>query len=171
MKNKKREERINEIAKEVVKIKKSFAKSFKQQNNKDDSLETKLFNKVDCLPSPFEIAKLYGLKIVYGDIEGDVPSNLDLKKFTIYISNKYLSDNYAARHLCAHELGHFFLHKKSYAEMNIFPSKEMEEYEANVFSVLLMPQIMGGCEWECMEPKVLNDMMYKKIFKKSKVDS
>lgn len=115
--------------------------------------------------SPYQIAKLFGLKIIFSDLEGDVPSFFSRTNLTIYISQVYIGDDYAIRQLCAHELGHFFLHKKLIAEMNNFASKEIEEYEANVFSILLMPQIMKGEKWQNMKPKILNDMMYKKIKK------
>lgn len=155
--SRKNDKRIDKIAKRVVKIKKDFARS-QTKRNSDFS--------VMILPSPYEIAEFYGITCRFDNLEKDVPSYIDQKNFTIYISNRYRNDDYAARHLCAHELGHFFLHKRPIAEMNNFRSKEIEEYEANVFSILLMPQIMGGHKWENMEPRVLNDMIYKKIFKK-----
>lgn len=166
MRNRKNEKRINKIAKEVVKIKKSLAKSIRE-DDENNSLEAKIMKSVGIIPSPYQIANLYGIKCIFDDLEGGVPSYFSRNNFTIYISNKYCEDDYAARHLIAHELGHFFLHKKSLAEMNNFASKEMEEYEANVFSILLMPQIMGGIKWETLKPKELNEIVYKKVFKKS----
>lgn len=159
MQNRKRKKRISEIGKKVVNIKEAYTRFLK---NDDDNSSLGL----ERLPSPYEIARFYGIKYKFVDLEGDVPSYINKHNFTIYISNRYRNNDYVARHLCAHELGHFFLHEKFVAEMNNSTDNEIEEYEANVFAILLMPQIMGGKKWESMEPKVLNTEVYEKIFKK-----
>lgn len=147
---------IKKVTKEYVKVKNTIAKL-------DDRRDSDL--KIQILLSPYEIMELYRLELVFEDLQGDVPSFHDRFNFKIKISEKYRDDDYAIRQLCAHELGHFFLHKKAFAEMNNFKRKEIEEYEANIFSILLMPQIMKGVKWQKMKPKELNEMMYNKIKK------
>lgn len=159
---KKWDKRIDEIAKLVAKIKKAVNDDkHRELDNKE-----KFSEYVEVIPSPFQIAKYIGLRWEFKELEQGVPSYLDREKLIIYISNKYSEGSYIARHLCAHEIGHFLLHKRLVAEMNKFPSKVIEEYEANVFSIFLMPQIMGGYNWESFTPKELNAMLYDKVFKK-----
>ena len=154
-----RDKRIREISQEVERIKVLWNEADLEKNRGLEFLKN-----VTYIPSPIDIAAFYGIRIEFRALERDVPSYLEKDKMTIYISNKYKDNNYVVRHLCAHELGHFFLHDKKRVEMNIFSSKTIEEYEANVFSILLMPQIMGGEQWEKYEPKILNMKMYNKIF-------
>lgn len=115
------------------------------------------------IPSPFDIAKCYGLRYQFKELDEGVPSYLQREDMIIYISNKYYNNKLAVRNLIAHELGHFFLHNGRLEEMNDFPSKTKEEYEANLFSIFLLPQIVGGEKWKGWEkwrPKRLNRNLY-----------
>ena len=123
--------------------------------------------KVFIQPTPFQIAEYYGIKCQY------IPSYLNKDKKMIYISDVYKNDSYGSRQLCAHELGHFFLHDSQFSAMNNdsineFLDKEtIKEYEANVFSILLMPQIMGADykDWHNFSPRKLNRILYDRVMK------
>ena len=125
------------------------------------------------IPTPFEIAKYYGIRIVYKRMAGLEPSYLNRKMLTVFISDKYRKDEYTSRKLIAHELGHFFLDNSPLSAMNgdilneYLPMETRQEYEANVFAVLLMPQIMCGEPWEDYSPRILNRKVYKKLFKEN----
>ena len=130
------------------------------------------FQKVEYMPSPFEIADYYGINYKFVKLEGDMPSYLsymDNKIGTIYISNRYRKESYMAKLLCAHELGHYFLHGIQEAAMNndslndYLPDEIIKEYEANIFAIILMPQIMSGNPWENDSPRILNRKMYNKV--------
>ena len=43
------------------------------------------------------------------------------------------------------------------------PTEKMNEYGANVFAIILMPQIMGGEEWTECSPDVLNRKAYNRL--------
>lgn len=159
------DKRIDEIAKLVAKVKKAVNDDYREIGNKEKTLESNFIKKVEFIPSPIQIAKYFGLRCVFKELEQGVPSYFNREELTIYISNRYVNDSYITRHLCAHELGHFFLHERTVAEMNKFSSKVIEEYEANVFSIFLMPQIMGGYHWETFSPEELNAMLFDKVFK------
>ncbi len=123
----------------------------------------------NIIPTPFNIAELYGIRYEFRELDEDVPSCLLKKEMLICISNKYYNNKLAIRNLLAHELGHFFLHDRPLTEINEFPSKTEEEYEANIFSIFLLPQIVGGEEWkdwEKWEPKELNSKLYRSYLKK-----
>lgn len=127
---------------------------------------------IEYIPTPFEIADFYGIECRFAGMEEDIPSYLSAEEKIIYISKKYLYADYEARILCAHELGHYFLHDRSqkYAMnddiLNLYLSEETQkEYQANVFSVLLMPQIMAGKSWNQLSPVRLNREIYQKVMK------
>lgn len=164
----KREKHIDEIAKIAMGIKEAVATDYYIKMDKEELriLEKHGLKGVEYMPTPFDIAKFYGIRYEYTKIEGNEPSYLIREDMKIYISEKYLEDSYATRHLLAHELGHFFLHDKKVSEMNLFPHRTQEEYEANVFSIFLMPQIVEGEQWENLSPKKLNKKVYNKVFKK-----
>lgn len=130
------------------------------------------FENIEYMPTPFEIAKYHKIDCVFEKIEGDMPSYLSRNPDVIHITNKYTSENYEARILCAHELGHYFLHENhEYAmnndSLNLFlPEENLAEYEANVFSILLMPQIMGAQPWEEFSINKLNRIVYEKTIKR-----
>ncbi len=124
-------------------------------------------------PTPFEIADYYGLKIKYIKItDTDIISYLKREVSTIFISDKYENNKYISKKIVAHELGHFFMDKDPLSalnndELNKYLPEEIEkEYNANIFAILLMPQIMEGMEnsnWQKYSPKILNQRVYKKI--------
>lgn len=175
MRREKNNKYITRIARVVKKIKDQVAGDCAKLHEELKELKT-----VECLkgakylPTPFEIADFYGIKYDFIEMDGDIPAYISETPAPgiIFISNKYSKESKEARFLCAHELGHFFLHDyKSYA-MNddilneYLPEEILKEYEANVFSLLLMPQFMGGYEWEKYSPKILNRKVYKKVFEK-----
>lgn len=161
-----RENIIKQIAGIVRRIKKPVADAARHK-------ELKIFEgmeKVEYMPTPFEIADFYGIKYKFVELSDEMPSYLSQGLGIIYISNAYPKESYMARILCAHELGHFFLHDASqpYAMNNdslneYLPEEVQKEYEANIFSVLLMPQIMAEKTWESFSPQKLNREVYKKI--------
>lgn len=51
-------------------------------------------------------------------------------------------------------------------ELNEYlPEEELLEYDANLFSIMLMPQLMGKNNWENYSPSELNKMLYEKVIK------
>lgn len=161
------QKRIDEISEVVKQLEKIVGEDCKEMNkNKEiEMLENRGFENINYMPTPFEIAEYYGIRCEFKQIKRkNELSYFSRESFTIYISDRYCEDDYKVRHLCAHELGHYFLHQNRMPAMNNYLNKTNEEYEANVFSILLMPQIMAGCQWEAMSPKELNSIIYEKVF-------
>lgn len=131
---------------------------------------------IKYLPDPFVIAEYYKIKIVYKKMESEEPSYLDRKKNTIFISDKYLDDKYRSKKFVAHELGHYFMDSSSLAALNndilnrSLPTEKMNEYGANVFAIILMPQIMGGEEWTECSPDVLNRKAYNRLLENQSIE-
>lgn len=129
--------------------------------------------KIYIQPTPFQIAEYYGIEYQYIKLNGDIPSYLNKDKKMIYISDVFKDDSYASRQLCAHELGHYFLHDSQFLAMNndllneFLDEETIKEYEANVFSILLMPQIMGADykDWHNFSPRKLNRILYDRVTK------
>ncbi|MBD5475534.1 MAG: ImmA/IrrE family metallo-endopeptidase [Lachnospiraceae bacterium] len=166
VKFKSKQKRIDEIAEVVKQLEKVVGDDCKKMNKEIEILENQGLESIDYMPTPFEIAEYYGIRCVFKQIKNrNELSYFSRESLTIFISDRYCEDDYKARHLCAHELGHFFLHHNRISAMNNYLSKTNEEYEANVFSILLMPQIMAGSQWEAMSPKKLNSIIYRKVFK------
>ena len=165
---KKREKRIDEIARIAMRIKQAVSTDYHVKRDTEELrlLEEQGLKDVEYMPTPFDIAKYYGIRYEFQEMEGSEPSYLMRENMTIYISKKYLKNNYITRLILAHELGHFFLHNKPVSEMYIFPHRIVEEYEANIFSILLMPQIVEGEQWENLTPRKLNKKIYNKVFKR-----
>lgn len=107
---------------------------------------------------PIQICKLLDIKIYiiplrdkfgwtsdnkqqYNSSDTDSRSFIRPIHASIYLSNKL--NFFTQRIVCAHELGHIFLHKKD--QLNLFNSSEdlknMSEYEANLFAIELMPYL------------------------------
>lgn len=124
---------------------------------------------IKYIPSPFEIAKFFGIRVIFFGMGGEAVSFFDRSKLIIYISDKYFHNEYSTRILVAHELGHFFLDDnglktmKNYNTSYGFPIEVRNEYVANIFTILLMPQIMAGCSWEKLSPDDLNNVISQKI--------
>lgn len=132
---------IDNIVKRVVEIKKPVSDFYWIQRREMRKMTSmSCFSNVEYMPTPFEIAKYHGIGFTFEKIEGDMPSYLSYDPDTIHISDMYIEDNYEARILCAHELGHYFLHKGQMCAMNndslnlYLPEESMKEYEANVFA-------------------------------------
>ena len=161
---KKQEECIHTVAQIV----KKYAGPVIEQFSKDLGDE-----KIFIQPTPFQIAEYYGIECQYIELKGDMPSYLNKDKKIIYISDIYENDSYGARQLCAHELGHYFLHDSQLGAMNndslneFLDEETIKEYEANVFSILLMPQIMGAdyMDWHNFSPRKLNRILYSRVIK------
>lgn len=170
----KKEKSIAKIAQKVARIKGKVAGDCIKLHEELKMLEC--FKDVKYMPTPFEIADSYGIKYEFIKMDGDIPAYLSETPApgVIYISDKYSKESMEGRFLLSHELGHYFLHDcKSYAMNNdilneYLPEETMKEYEANVFSLLLMPQFMGGYEWEKHSPKILNRKIYKRVFEKNR---
>lgn len=129
------------------------------------------FADIEYMPTPFEIAKFYGISYSFKEIEGNMPSYISDEPPCIYISDVYNEQSYEAKILCAHELGHYFLHDGQASAMNndslnLYISEEnIKEYEANIFSVFLMPQIMRDESWKSFSINKLNRLVYEKTIK------
>ena len=121
------------------------------------------------LPDSFEIAEYLKINIVYKKIEGEMPSYFNRELSTIFISDRYINDGYKSKGFVAHELGHFLLDDNTLSAMNndilneYLPCETMKEYKANVFAVILMPQIMGKESWADCSPRILNRRVYNKL--------
>lgn len=145
----------------------------RQKENLCCEMGADCFKDTFILPTPFEIADFYGIKYTFRKMDGEIPAYMNVKEKTIYISDKYVNDGYRAKQLCAHELGHYFLHMdvdSGFAmnndELNEYlPEEELLEYDANLFSIMLMPQLMGKNNWENYSPSELNKMLYEKVIK------
>lgn len=149
---------INNIATEVAGLREPVAK-FYIKNYK----ELKMC-KMNYLPSPFEIADYYNIKYKFTKTTNGKPSFLSKGLGTIFISDEYTKDSYKSKILCAHELGHYHMHAST-EEYDFSYENLIQEYEANVFAVLLMPQIMAGQPWETYTPRQLNQLVYEKVIK------
>lgn len=165
----KRRKYINKIAQKVAEVKKPVAEYYAKKHKELKILEG--LEGVEYMPTPFEVADFYKINYEFVELKGDMPSYLKRDLKTIYISNVYRQDSYQARLLCAHELGHYFMQDVESAAMNddilnaYLEEENIREYEANVFTILLMPQLMGGQEWEKYSPKILNRKIYRKALK------
>lgn len=123
------------------------------------------------IPNAFQIAEYYGIKIVRKDLKGEISAYFNRELSTIFVSNIY--DSYEEQFVVAHELGHFFADDSPLSALNddvlnrSLPSEMIKEYEANVFAILLMPQIMRGKPWRDYSPGLLNRRVYLKLFKQA----
>lgn len=92
---------------------------------------------------PFEIAKIYGIKVLLWDttIEGFKAQILKMGSCPTLITINRKYDEIAQKVLCAHELGHAFLHEDvvNHFDVNDQRAHTMDvEYEANLFAVALL---------------------------------
>lgn len=171
--NKKSAECITQIAPAVKKIIEAVGKECTEKEKWLSILEEKNFKITTVLPTPLQIAKYYGIRIEYKEMDGDMPSYFKRERLTIFVSSEYRNKKYATSKLVAHELGHFFMDDSELSAMNddvlneYLPEEVMKEYRANVFAILLMPQIMGGKSWEYLSPKLLNRKVFKNLIKEN----
>ncbi len=164
-----RSEAIGKVKDEFVKRKRPVSDYYSTQHE-----ELKVLQGLDLeyIPTSFEMADYYHIEYSFIKLKGHTPSYLSsglspgLGK--IYISDRYSKNSYEARILCAHELGHYFLHSSAEGyEMNdINDSADViTEYEANVFTILLMPQILAGQSWEKYSFEKVNRLVYEAVMK------
>lgn len=164
--------RITEIAKKVMEIRQPVSDFYGLLRNEVREIKKlDFFIEIEYIPTPFEIADYYGIKYIFEEIDGHMPSYISDVPYCIHISNIYSKQNYEAKILCAHELGHYFLHEGQVSAMNndslnlYLLEENIKEYEANVFSIFLMPQIMKGDTWENFSINKLNRLIYEKVVK------
>ncbi len=164
--------RITEIAKKVMEIRKPVSDFYGLLRNEVREIKKiDFFTEIEYIPTPFEIAKYYGINYIFEKIDEYMPSYISDVPYCIHISDMYSEQSYEAKILCAHELGHYFLHEGQVSAMNndslnLYLSEEnIKEYEANVFSIFLMPQIMKGNNWENFSVNKLNRLIYEKTVK------
>lgn len=175
VKNQEREKRLNEISQKVNFIVKAVGNdSVIRKENSVCEVEEKGIPIRNILPSPLTVAKYFGLRIEYREMPEEIPSYLKREKLTIYISNWYIKDRYVTSKLVAHELGHFFIDDSLISAMNndslndFLPAEVIKEYDANVFAILLMPQILGKKQknWKDYSPELLNRIIYHELIQK-----
>lgn len=164
---------LRDIADKVIEIRKPVANFYWIMRKEVRAISNMgCFENIEYIPTPFEIAKYYGIGYVFENIDGDMPSFLTYDPTIIHITDRYTENNYKARILCAHELGHYFLHEDQISAMNndslnlFLPEENLKEYQANVFSIFLMPQIMGGQPWETFSINKLNRIVYEKTIER-----
>ncbi|MGN1133109.1 MAG: ImmA/IrrE family metallo-endopeptidase [Oscillospiraceae bacterium] len=92
---------------------------------------------------PFELCDLYDIHVKYTDYlkRLDCMFTIMNEEPVIIINSK--CDDPLQRMICAHELGHFFLHsdiakEKCLQDFHIFQMRDKSEYQANVFAAHLI---------------------------------
>ncbi|MEW4414462.1 ImmA/IrrE family metallo-endopeptidase [Clostridium sp. AN503] len=131
---------------------------------------------------PFKICELLGFKVYsvklgsnlhgFADVKQTLASSINQRKEKLYTvkANIYLSDSldsYSKKIVCAHELGHVLLQYKE--ELNLFEStnetKDIKEYEANLFAIELLPQIYNNfsIDYHDLNKEEMQAFMNKKI--------
>lgn len=115
--------------------------------------------------NPFHIANCHGIEYHFVDFNKD-PAALSVRQHpkdagTIYIDQSFGS--YSRKILCAHELGHLLFHRKD--DNNLFDKSfnPIKEYEANYFTVLLLPQLMIHTDLSKLSITELNDYVYQAV--------
>ena len=82
--------------------------------------------------------------------------------YYVYINSRYKYDDTAKNIIVAHELGHILLHSADY--LNLFDTESssmVEEYEADLFSMELMPSIRPvGCNYRQFSPTALRNYLF-----------
>lgn len=88
--------------------------------------------------NPFYLAKAFGVPVVIcpfaTKLSGFIADNI------IYINSNL--DAYSKKIVCAHELGHYMLHKNT-DELFDSNGNTFTEFEANLFIKILMPQVFS----------------------------
>lgn len=99
---------------------------------------------------PFQLCDALGIKLMYLPMEDVRGLFLRLKRRSII----YLADNldeYEQRFVCAHEVGHFILHKnvnRLFMETRTYAKTSVYEREADRFAVwLLYPEDQALADW------------------------
>lgn len=92
---------------------------------------------------PFLISKKFNINVSVIPLKGlsGISDISPTGHATIYLSSAL--NSYAKKIVCAHELGHIFLHRDT--ELNLFTvdgnKNSLTEYEANIFALELLPHI------------------------------
>lgn len=90
--------------------------------------------------NPFEIARKLGIKLSFCEFDNDLKGFIS--DGIIYINKKL--DLYSQKIICSHEIGHFVLHNfEKDGEFFDPDSSEFMEFEANLFVLMLMPQVFS----------------------------
>lgn len=92
--------------------------------------------------NPFDLAKQLGASVVWKDIGSLKGMYVVINRVRYIVLNSSL-DEYTARVVCAHELGHDQLHRayaqsKLLQEYQLYYMRNKNEYEANVFAADLL---------------------------------
>lgn len=141
-------------------------------NKRIDAIKRKANNIINYsrCNNPFEIAARYDIEVQFIDIiDEGIHAYSNSQTGIIYINKRFSKNSYTAKILCAHELGHVFLHNGlSAMEYNRYLDSEMtdetiKEYEANIFAITLMPQIAAGHNLFTYRPERLNRYINNKI--------
>lgn len=94
------------------------------------------------LTDPFEIARRFGVEVVFRDnaFSGFKAQTFKMSGYPAIISINNAYDERSKKLLCAHELGHALLHEGAVNHFAVTPQNAFSgvEYEANLFAVSLL---------------------------------
>lgn len=171
------EERIKLIEKtsrDAAEIIQRVSEDYIRMNEKRLKVGDCIINKY--IPTPFDIAKYYGIRIKYKKMRGNILSYFKRECLIIYISDIFKDKKYLAGQLVAHELGHFFSDCDELSAMNIdsfnevFPGEVTKEYKANLYALYFEPRMLA--DYTLKDYSVdeineleLNEFIYNKITK------
>lgn len=107
---------------------------------------TKLLN-LSNNKHPFALAYMANVNIVITQLDS-LPGFIDqsdITNVTIYINSSL--DSYSKKIVCAHELGHYILHKNN-NNFQLFDTDidAPNEFEANLFVKMIMPQVFAKAD-------------------------
>lgn len=167
---------INEIGQDAKGIIKSVGNDYAKMNEYKMKVGDSMIS--NYIPTPFDIAKYYGIRIKYIEMDDGIVSYLKRETLTIYISDEYeyrdedknKNKKYIVGHLVAHELGHFFSDQDKWAAMSsdsfnkIYPRKIIKEYKANIYALFFEPRMLAGTPWNEYSVNELNEKIYSKVF-------
>ncbi|MGN1114511.1 MAG: ImmA/IrrE family metallo-endopeptidase [Oscillospiraceae bacterium] len=93
--------------------------------------------------APFELCDLYDIHVKYTDYLKRLDGMFTIMNEVPVIIINSKCDDPLQRMICAHELGHFFLHsdiakEKCLQDFHIFQMRDKSEYQANVFAAHLI---------------------------------
>lgn len=135
-------------------------------------LQTTKALKAEGVINPYIICQKHNIDYSFIDIESPLAYtayNAIRGGFDIYISNKV--DNYSAKILCYHELGHIFCespHAVSLFDHQIDPNSE---FIANFFASLMIPVAERFTINSDTSIEEFNEYISKQIYKKNIVES
>lgn len=124
--------------------------------------------------NPFEIIKGMNVILVYADLEGIRGFYQYFQRNRIIYIDNALSDQ-EQRFVCAHELGHLFLHKKVNAifmDTHTFMNHNRFEKEANQFAIeLLLPDELLAEYNDCTTEQLARILGYQQKIIELKLDA